>query len=213
MKSKSADTERLDRLERKENRLEREIKKLEKEEKALEKKLKKLTIKEMKLAKTVSELEHVKKRRPKFLINYTESKDTGGIVAELKSSSRVEMEVNEERKQLLRANIKKVLKRQELVKKETKEREEKLGSKTPIKELKINNKAHDTIRLFRVLLAKGTITMDEASEQLNVGKDTIEKWTMDLENSGIIEVSTPLYGSPILKLKTLTTGLKKKLTR
>jgi DNA repair exonuclease SbcCD ATPase subunit len=203
------DSERLHRLEQKDEALEKELKKLEEEEKELNEKIKKLTLKEMKLAKWVSELDNVNKKRPNFLINYTESKDKGGLVAELKPSSRVEMDVSEGRKKLLEANIKKVLKKQERVKEEVIRREKELESQTPVRDLRMNNKMHDTFRLFRVLLAKGTLTLDEAREQLNVDLDTVRGWAKDLENSGIVEVNTPLYGSPTLKLKTLPTGMKK----
>jgi len=75
VKSKNTDMGRLDRLERREDKLDKELKRLEKEERSLEKKLRKLETREMKLAKMISELEHVKKRRPNFLINYMKSKD------------------------------------------------------------------------------------------------------------------------------------------
>jgi|GEM_PF-2418982 len=245
MKSKNTDTKRLDGLERRENKLEKELKKLEREEGVLEKKLKELEIKEMELAKMVSELEHVKKRRPNFLVNYMKTRDTGEFIAEITPSSVIgtvkrkrgrakkvlkkvlishlpkkieekksgEETVEGERKQLLKAQIKKVLKKQKLVKKEEMRREEIRESQVPIKELRMDRKIDDSMRLFQVLLSTGTMTMGEARKQLNVDKDTIKKWTKDLEDAGIIEVSTPLYGSPKLKLKSLSAKIKKSLTR
>ncbi len=48
----------------------------------------------------------------------------------------------------------------------------------------------------RVLLSTGTMTIDDARRQLNVDKDTIKRWTKNLGDTGIIGMTTPLYGSP-----------------
>jgi len=241
VKSKKTDMRRLDRLERREDKLDKELKRLEKEEKALEKKLMKLEAREMELVKMVSELERVKKRRPNFLINYMRSRDKEGsteikpIPATVRRKERRSKKIlekvlmshppkeieekreegkgaEEERKKLLKAQIKKVLEKRELVKKEERRRKEMLESQVPIKELRMDGKTDDSMRLFQVLLSTGTMTMDEAGRQLNVDKDTIKKWAKNLEDTGIIEVTTPLYGSPKLKLKSLPVKMKKSLT-
>ena len=220
MKPKKTDMGRLDRLERREDKLDKELKRLEKEEKALEKKLMKLEAREMELVKMVSELERVKKRRPNFLINYMRSRDKESteikpIPATVRRKERRSKKIlekvlmshppkeieekreegkgaEEERKKLLKAQIKKVLEKRGLVKKEERRRKEMLESQVPIKELRMDGKTDDSMRLFQVLLSTGTMTMDEAGRQLNVDKDTIKKWAKNLEDTGIIEVTTPL---------------------
>lgn len=228
---KSADSSRLDALKK-------ELERLEKEEKALERRLTDLEKKELALAETVSELTQVKKRRPDFLINYMSSKDRE-LIQEVKTCSDIEVKkakkgktgedirrtqlyqppkkeekkIEVYRKQLLEAQIKNVLKQQEIRKKEEYERQEMLESRAPIKKLQMDRQFSDASRLFKALLTKGVMTIDDASRLLMVDKDTIKKWANDLEISGIIEINKPLYGSPKLKLKGLSEKMKETLVK
>lgn len=231
VKSKSPASSRLDKLEK-------ELKRVEKEEKALEKRLTELEEKELSLAKTVGELTQVKKRRPDFLINYVSSKKMG-LMAEVKTGFDVGLEkmktkkveeaikdashshtpkrdekvVEVDRKHLLKAQIEDVLKKQELRKQEEYKRQEIIESKTPIKALRMNQRLSDASHLFKALLSKGVLTVDDASRLLKVDREVVKKWAKDLEASGIIEINKPLYGSPKLKLKRLSEGMKKTLIK
>ncbi|MBN2015141.1 MAG: hypothetical protein JW778_08175 [Candidatus Altiarchaeota archaeon] len=118
-----------------------------------------------------------------------------------------------DRKQLLEAHIKKVLENQELRKMREQEKQEILNSKIPVKELKMNKQQSDASHLFQALMVEGVLTVDEASRLLRTDKDIINTWAKDLESSGIIEVSRPLYGSPKLKLKRLPAQMKKTLIK
>ncbi len=212
MKSTSSDLSRLDKLENKENKLEEELKRLEKEEQALRKKLGKIEARELEIARKVSELEQVKRRRPDFLDEYIASMDNEPTPQETRipkpESKKEEDEIKSGRKKLLKTHVKKMFKRQEIRKEEEQRKQEILDSKVPIKELKMDNKKSDSMRLFETLLSEGVMTVDAAAKLLEVDKRTVEEWANDLENTGIIEVSKPIYGSPKLKLKSLSARTK-----
>jgi hypothetical protein len=123
------------------------------------------------------------------------------------------LEEKNERKQILEAQIKNVLKKQELKKKEEQEKQEVLDAKTPVHKMNLDGKMSESAGLFKLLLSKGSMTLEEAGRMMKADKDTMNKAAKDLEDSGLIEVNRPLYGSPKIRLKSLTEGMEKPIEK
>jgi hypothetical protein len=119
------------------------------------------------------------------------------------------IEEKKERKQILEAQIKNVLKKQEMKKKEDEQKQEVLDAKAPIRKLNLDGKMSESADLFKLLLSKGAMTLEEAGKIMKADKDALAKAAKDLEDSGLIEVNRPLYGSPKIRLKSLTEGMEK----
>jgi hypothetical protein len=119
------------------------------------------------------------------------------------------VEDRSERKQILEAQIKNVLKKQEMKKMEEQQKQEVLDAKTPIHKLNLDGKMSESASLFKLLLSRGAMTLEEAGKIMKADKDTMSKAAKDLEDSGLIEVNRPLYGSPKIRLKSLTEGMEK----
>jgi hypothetical protein len=118
-------------------------------------------------------------------------------------------EEKSERKQILEAQIKNVLKKQEMKKMEEQQKQEVLDAKTPIHKLNLDGKMSESASLFKLLLSRGAMTLEEAGKIMKADKDAMNKAAKDLEDSGLIEVNRPLYGSPKIRLKSLTEGMEK----
>jgi hypothetical protein len=117
-------------------------------------------------------------------------------------------EEKSERKQILEAQIKNVLKKQEIKRMEDQQKQDVLDAKVPIRELKLDGKMSESADLFKLLLSKGAMTLEEAGKILQADKETMFSAAKDLEDSGLIEVNRPLYGSPKIRLKSLTERIK-----
>jgi type IV secretory pathway VirB10-like protein len=119
------------------------------------------------------------------------------------------IEEKKERKQILEAQIKNVLKKQEMKKKEDEQKQGVLDAKAPIRKLNLDGKMSESADLFKLLLSRGAMTLEEAGKIMKADKDALAKAAKDLEDSGLIEVNRPLYGSPKIRLKSLTEGMEK----
>ena len=107
-----------------------------------------------------------------------------------------------ERKKLLRGEIEKIVKSGKGRKKEKKKPKE-------LKELEIVMN-HDARRLFKILLEKGSVNLDDAKKQLEIDEETIQEWADDLKKAGIIDVVESPYGSPEFKLRSMAPGAREK---
>jgi hypothetical protein len=135
---------------------------------------------------------------------------TQALLAEAPAPTPPDLKVEEksERKQIHEAQIKNVLKKQEIKKIEEQQKQEVLDAKAPIRELKLDGKMSESAELFKLLLSKGVMTLEEAGKILQADKGTVLSAAKDLEDSGLIEVNKPLYGSPKIRLKNLSERIK-----
>ena len=119
-----------------------------------------------------------------------------------------DLSLDSERKHIHAAQIKNVLE-----KKNIRKEPETQNKKAPIKQFSMGLKNSESVQLFRLLLSKGVMTIDEAASQLSENKKVVETWAKELETNGIIDVNKPLYGSPTLKLKVLTERMQKTINK
>ncbi len=113
---------------------------------------------------------------------------------------RAEKSVEEARKKMDANNIKRLLvfdRRSKLVGIVTRTDLMKTISKEKIKE-NVSTKIDDLLRA----LENGPASFSELSKNLGISESLLEEWSKVLEEHGLIEVSYPALGSPVLKLKS-----------
>ena len=68
---------------------------------------------------------------------------------------------------------------------------------------KIKKTVHTTIDEMLNLLEKGPTNFSKISKLLEIPENLVEDWAKILEDHGLVEISYPVVGSPVLKLKSL----------
>jgi len=148
-------------------------------------------VKEMEKRNIMEEI----KRNVQCVSNGKEVKD--------KEEIKSEKEDKERRKEILRGEIKKIVRgREKFLEEEVKKRKNLM--KVENIEVKLEEKENDDARiLFKLLLEKGIIKTDDAAKELKIDEKKIKEWAKDLKEIGIIEITKYPYGSPELKLKKI----------
>jgi len=121
-------------------------------------------------------------------------------------SPEEERKIHEGRKNILKKQVSGVIEKY----KDVKKGEEKEIPKE-IKQLKIltGEEASDARLLFAFLLKRGSVSLEEAIEELDSDKDAIESWAKDLKASGLIEVNV-FAGKTVMKLRDISAAVGEK---
>jgi CBS domain-containing protein len=69
----------------------------------------------------------------------------------------------------------------------------------------IKKTVHTTIDDMLKLLQEGRTDFSRISKSLNIPENLVEDWAKILEDHGLVEISYPVVGSPVVKLKNLET--------
>jgi len=176
--------------------MEQRMEELEKRLSILEKKEMQLETKEKTLEEKIIRLKFVQRKKPE-------------LVKKILKKRAGEEEQDEKRKKMLASQIEHVIKREALMKKVQQEKKKLLESKTPLKEIDIPTEDNESMRLFEILLRKGTLKLSEAARELKLDKKETQELAETLKEGGFIEISKPFYGEPTLGLKVLPKHLKK----
>ncbi len=187
---------------------------LEFKENELDSRMDMLELKEKELELEISRLKFIMKKHRDLV---KQNKITGKVLAPPEERKAVrkkkktaeimgEDRIGEERRSILASQIKNVLKRQQEVKKQEELNKKLLESKKIIDKKEINivlngDEKSGAMKLFRLIVDKKSIKLNDAAELLNADKRDVEKMARDLEKEGFIIVSTPFYGEPKLNLK------------
>ncbi len=117
-----------------------------------------------------------------------------------------EKKIQKERRDILKREISNVIKKHKGA-----EEEEKRGIPKEIKQLKIltGEEASDARILFEFLLRTGSASMDEAVNELDVDRETVNSWMDDLKASGLIEVNE-FAGRTVMKLRNIPIAVSEK---
>ena len=120
-------------------------------------------------------------------------------------SPEEERKIQEERKNILKKQVSGVIKKHKDVKKEKKE------IPKEIKQLKIltGEEASDARLLFAFLLKRGSVSLEDAVNELDSDKEAIESWAKDLKASGLIDVNV-FAGKTVMKLKDISAAVGEK---
>jgi len=114
--------------------------------------------------------------------------------------------IQEGRKNILKRQVSGVIEKYKDVKKDE-------GEEIPkdIKQLKIltGEEASDARLLFAFLLKRGSVSLEEAIEELDSDKEAIGSWAKDLKASGLIEVNV-FAGKTIMKLRDISAAVGEK---
>lgn len=172
-------------------------------------KLKKELKKKPKVRK-LTKVEKVKKEKPRVkrellekeiedLLKKHVSEVEKGLIE--KKGSILKKEKKKEVKEIMRKEIERVIQRSRVKKEKKPERVLGIG------DLKIDL-SKDARNLFKILLKKGTVRLDEAAKELQVDEEIVKEWAEDLERGGLIQIDRYPYGPSNLKLKELSVALK-----
>lgn len=116
-----------------------------------------------------------------------------------------EKKIHEKRKDILKKQVSGVIEKHKDVKKEKKE------IPKEIRQLKIltGEEASDARLLFAFLLKRGSVSLEEAVNELDSDKEAIESWAKDLKASGLIDVNV-FAGKSVMKLKDISAAVGEK---
>lgn len=117
-----------------------------------------------------------------------------------------EKKIHEKRKDILKKQVSGVIEKYKDVKKE-----EKKEIPKEIRQLKIltGEEASDARLLFAFLLKRGSVSLEEAVNELDSDKEAIESWAKDLKASGLIDVNV-FAGKSVMKLKDISAAVGEK---
>lgn len=143
-------------------------------------------------------------RQIKDVVKKADDVKEGPVSVEEKSPEE-ERKIQEERKNILKKQVSGVIEKHRGAKKEEKE------IPKEIKQLKIltGEEASDARLLFAFLLKRGSVSLEDAMNELGSDKEAIESWANDLKASGLIDVNV-FAGKTMMKLRDISAATGEK---
>jgi len=195
-------TSNLDELYKEIKELKDKLSKLESREKELDKRLTALEKREAELEQEVNKLKFVIKKKQELLKrgilqqkDKLPSQPSSGI-----SAGKREQQQTIDR-DLLRNQIREVLKRSEIERKLEEEKKKILEERKPIKKdrIDISELSTEEIELFKLLVERKKLKLSEAALILNMDKEKVKILAEKLKKHNLIKISYPLVGEPKLE--------------